>query len=162
METVFFWVIWFLISFWVLKTFYFSYDKDKLQKLRKTDFGINFSVLILFFLPWLPISLGEKTGLQLILEGNIFVILLGILIIFSMLTFLTNDKVFIKAGLVSHITVSVLFILTMVSLMPGSFVLTLASIAPIIASLLLLIGNVIVLLLWQQLQLKEKNRKKKR
>lgn len=154
METAFFWLIWSLVSFWALKTFYFSYNKEKLQKLRQTAFGINLSVLILFFLPWLSPSQGGATGWELILQGNLFVALLGVLVAGSILSFLTKDKTLLKVGSISHIASSLLFIMVMANLMPGTFSLTINSIAPIIASLLLLIGNVVVLLLRQQLQLK--------
>lgn len=162
METAFFWIAWGLISFWALKTFYFSYDKEKLNKLRKTAFGIDFSVLILFFLPWLPPIQGGTTGWALIQQGNVLVITIGILVAVSTLAFLTKDRTLLKAGAVLHTTASVLFIFTMINLMPGTFTLTLQSIAPVIASLLLLIGNVVVLLLWQQLDLKNKTTKVKR
>src|SRR3989338_2015544 len=102
METSFFWIAWGLVSFWALKTFYFSYDKDKLQKLRVTASGIDLSVLILFFLPWLPVSQGKKTGWELIQQGNLSVVLLGILVFGSALAFLTRDKTLLKAGSATH------------------------------------------------------------
>lgn len=156
MEIAFFWTAWAIISFWVLKNFYFSYDKEKLAKLRQTGFGIDLSVIILFFLPWLPLSQGGFSGLALIFRGNLFVIALFILIAASALLFLTKDSKFLKVGAILHIIASILFIIAMISLMPKTLTLTLNSVAPIIASLLLLIGNVVVLLLWQQLQLKKK------
>lgn len=156
MEAAFFWIVWGIISFWALKTFYFSYNKDKLQKLRLTASGIDLSVLILFFLPWLPPSQGKTTGWELIQEGNVTVVLLGILVIFSSFVFLTKDTTLLKAGSVIHIVLSILFVIVMIYLMPGIIIFLLDSIAPIIASLLLLAGNVVVLLLWQQLQLKGK------
>ena len=42
----------------------------------------------------------------------------------------------------------------MIQSRPGTFVLTLYDIPPIIAALSLLVGDVVVLLLWQQLELK--------
>ena len=156
METILFWIAWGLISFWVLKTFYFSYDKEKLNRLRKTAFGINLSVLVLFFLPWLPPIQGGYTGWELIQQGNLLVILLFGLIASSTLIFLTRGKILLKVGSIIHITSSIVFIVTISSLMPRTFSLTFNSIASIIASLLLLIGNIIVLLLWQQLDLKKK------
>lgn len=159
METAFFWIAWGVISFWVLKTFYFSYHKDKLRKLRFASSGINLSVLVLFLLPWLGVSQQGFSGLELIFQGNMFVIFLGILIAGSTLAFLTTNKFVLKVGAIFHVISSVLFIFTMIRLMPGTFVLTLQSIAPIIASLLLLVGNVVVLLLWQQIQLLEKKRR---
>src|SRR3989344_1512243 len=124
METFFFWIVWGIISFWALKVFYFSYDKDKLQKLRLTAFGIDLSVLILFFLPWLSSSQGKTTGWELIQQGNLSVVFLGILVFCSTLVFLTKGKSLLKAGAVLHITASVLFIFTMIRLMPGTFTLT--------------------------------------
>lgn len=161
METALFWTIWGLVSYWVLKTFYFSYDKDKLRKLRLTASGIDLSVLILFFLPWLPPTQGKTTGWELIQKGNMSVFLLGILIIGPALAFLTKDKSLLKVGAVSHMSASVLFIYTMMSLMPGTFTLTFQSVAPIIASLILLVGNVVVLLLWQQIDLRERKKRHK-
>ena len=158
MKTVFFWIAWGIISFWALKTFYFSYDKGKLQKLRETAFYINLSVLILFLLPWLPLSQGGFSGWELIEQGNPLVSVLVVLVIASFTLFLTKNRNSLKAGAVLHITASMLLIITMIRLTPGTVKLTLGSIAPIIASLLLLIGNVVVLLLWQQLQLETKKK----
>ncbi|MEK7543385.1 MAG: hypothetical protein AAB557_00790 [Patescibacteria group bacterium] len=160
METTLFWIAWGIISYWTVKTFYFSLSKDKLEKLRKSALGINLAVLILFFLPWLPIAQGATTGWELIQRGNILVISLGILVAGSVCCLLTKDRSLLKVGAVSHMTASVLFILTMMRLMPGTLILTLHSIAPIIASLILLVGNVVVLLIWQQIQLMQKKRTK--
>ena len=151
METVFFWIAFPLISFWALKTFYFSRDPLKLNNLRKTAFWIDYIVLVLFFLPWLPQAQGRTTGWELIRQGNTAVLALGVLIAGSMLTFFTKNKVLLRAGSIAHIASSILFIAVMIHLMPGTVVLDLGSIAAIIASLLLLSGNVVVLLLWQQL-----------
>lgn len=76
---------------------------------------------------------------------------LGILIVGSSLAFLTRSKTFLKTGVVTHIISSILFIAAMANLMPGTIVLDFGSVAPIVASLFLLSGNVAVLLLWQQL-----------
>lgn len=156
METAFFWIVWGIISFWALKTFYFSYDKEKLRKLRKTAFGINLAVFILFFLPWLPLSRGGLSGWEILLQGEPLVVLLFVLVAISTFSFLTKDHGFLKTGAVLNIAASILFIAAMIRLLPGTFKLTIYSVAPIIASLLLLINNVVVLLLWQQLQLKTK------
>ena len=156
METALFWIVWGVISLWVLKTFYFSYDKNKFNNLCKTAFGINLSVVILFFLPWLPPVQGGYTGWELIQQGNLLVILLFGLITSSTFIFLVRSKSLLKAGSIIHITSSIVFIVAMASLMRKTFSLTFNSIVPIIASLLSLTGDVIVLLLWQQLDLKKK------
>lgn len=151
METVFFWIFFPLISLWALKTFYFSRNLTKLIQLRKTAFWINYIVLILFFFPWLPLAQGRVTGWELIRQGNQTVSFLGILIVGSSLAFLTTNRTFLKAGVAAHVVSSVLLVAAMINLMPGTVILDFASVAPIVASLLLLSGNVAVLLLWQQL-----------
>mgnify|MGYP001574598662 CR=1 FL=1 len=151
MQAAFFWIFFFLISFWALKTFYFSRSLTKLIHLRKAAFWINYIVLILFFFSWLPLAQGRTTGWELIQRGNELVIFLGILIVGSLLAFLTRSRTFLKTGVVTHIVSSIMFIAVMINLMPGTVILDFGSIAPIVASLLLLSGNVAVLLLWQQL-----------
>ena len=47
METLFFWIAWGIISVWALRTFYFSFSKEKLERLRKTSVGLTASVLVL-------------------------------------------------------------------------------------------------------------------
>lgn len=151
MKTAFFWIFFPLISLWALKAFYFSRNLSKLTQLRKTAFWINYIVLILFFFPWLPLAQGRTTGWELIQQGNQIVFFIGILVVGSSLAFLTRNRTFLKTGVVTHIISSILFIAAMINLMPGTVVLDFASVAPIVASLLLLSGNVAVLLLWQQL-----------
>lgn len=151
MQTVSFWIFFPLISFWSLKTFYFSRNVTKLTQLRKAAFWANYVVLILFLFPWLPLAQGRTTGWELIQRGNQTVSFLGILIVSSSLAFLTRNRTFLKTGVVTHIISSILFIAAMINLMPGTVILDFGSVAPIIASLLLLSGNVAVLLLWQQL-----------
>lgn len=156
METALFWTLWGIISFLALKTFYFSYDKEKIRKLRQAAFGINLAVLILFFLPWLPLPRGVLSGWEIVWQGDPMIILLPVLIAVSTFSFLTKNHSLLKTGAVLNIAASVLFIAAMMRLMPGTFKLTVYSVAPIIASMLLLVNNVVVLLLWHQLQLKTK------
>lgn len=160
METAVFWILWGLISFWSLKTFYFSFSKEKLESLRKGAFGINLAVFVLTFLPWLPSSLGGKTGLALALEGNILVLLFVILLATPTLLFLTKDSSLLKIA--SGLTLANTFILFIImsKLRPETFVLTFYDIAPIVAVFLLLVGDVAVLFLWQQVQLKERKGKR--
>ena len=168
METALFWIAWGLISFWALKMFYFSFSKEKLERLRKAALGVNLAFLILTFLPWLPAStaggtlpLSGKSGLALALEGNIPILLLIILLISSIFLFLTKDASFLKIGSIATMVNTLLLFTIMYSLRPGTFTLTPFDIAPIIAMLLLLVGDVVVLLLWQQLQLKERKVKRR-
>ncbi|MBI4028889.1 MAG: hypothetical protein HY376_00810 [Candidatus Blackburnbacteria bacterium] len=167
-ETVFFWVAWGIISFWALKTFYFSFSKEKIELLRKAALGFHLAVFILSLLPWLPASpiggppaLGGSTGLTLALTGNMLAILFLALIILSTVLFLTRDGFLMKiASGITIVNTLVLFIL-MYSLRPTTFTLTFYDVAPILAALLLLVCDIAVLLLWQQLQLKDKKVKRK-
>lgn len=166
METALFWIFWGIISFWTLKTFYYSSSKQQLERLRKTALGIQLGVLMLTLLPWLPASpaggpptLGEKSGLILALEGNVLAVLFLIVLVTSTILFLTKTSLHLKiASGMTMINTLVLFVL-MTQLRPDTFTLSLFDIAPIIAMFMLLVENVVVLLLWQQLQLLEKKSK---
>ena len=159
METVLFWIVWGLISLWALKTFYNSFSKEKLDRLRKAAFGINLAVIILALLPWLPQTLGRESGLTLALQGNILAVLFFILLITSVLLFLTKVPSNLKIAAGATITNTFVLFVLMYQLRPGTFTLTLYDIAPIIAFMFFLVGDVAVLLLWQQLQLKERKGK---
>jgi len=158
METAVFWVAWGIISYWALKTFYFSFSKEKLDRLRKSALGINLSVLILALLPWLPPSLGEKSGLMLAWEGNVLAVLFIFLIIVPVILFLTKTPSNYKIA--SGATIANTFVLfaLMYQLRPDTFILSLFDIAPIIAFMILLVGDVVVMLLWQQLDLKRRKK----
>lgn len=161
METALFWVVWGLISFWALKTFYYSFSKDKLDRLRKSALFINLSVLILAFLPWLPPSLGGKSGIFLAWEGNGLSILFIFLIIVPVIIFHIKNERYYKVGASAAIANTVVLFVLMYRLRPGTFTLSLFDIAPIVAFMNLLAGNVVVLLLWQQLQLKQHKKRQK-
>ncbi|MBI2442530.1 MAG: hypothetical protein HYV40_01315 [Candidatus Levybacteria bacterium] len=161
METAFFWVAWGLISFWALKTFYYSFSKEKLERLRKTALGLTISVLTLTLLPWTSLKFGGITGLNLALEGNLLVLLFLILLIVSTVLFFAKDAEALKLASIATIANTILLFVTAYTLRPGAFMLTLYDIAPIIASLILLIADVVVLLLWQQLQLRDRGQKNK-
>jgi len=159
METAFFWIAWGIISFWALRTFYYSFSKEKLESLRKAALGINLAVFILALLPWLPLALGGKSGIGLALDGNILAILFVIFLLISIVLFLTKEATFLKLAALATIANTFILFVIMYQLRPGTFVLTLYDIAPIIAVMFLLVGDLVVMLLWQQLQLKERKGK---
>ncbi len=158
MENALFWLLWGVISFWALKTFYYSFSKEKIDSLRKTAFGISLAVLVLFFLPWMPVSKGGFTGIHLVLNGHAGIGLYFVLLILSSLFFIAHNSRLLKIAAVFNIINSVLIVLNMIAILPGTYVFTLRNSAPLISVLLLLINNVVLLLLWQQLQLLEKRR----
>lgn len=159
METTFFWIVWIIISSWLLRSFYFSYKKDKVEQLWLVSLGINFLVFLLFFLPWAPET--GKNGWQLFSEGNFYVTIILLTLALTEILLITRQDNLIKLAALTHITNSVVFIYAMTQIFPGTFTLETKNIAPIIASFLLLIGNVTILLLYQQLGLKKKIARKK-
>lgn len=154
METALFWIIWGLVSFGVLRTFYYSFSKGKFERLRKAAFGTSFATLILTFLPWLPPNLGGKSGFALATQGNVPMLLFLVLLVVSILFLLLKNSQYLKLSAAITIVNTFLLFVIMYRLRPGTYILTLYDIAPIVAILLLLITNVAVLLLWQQLKLK--------
>ncbi len=154
METTFFWIAWGFISYWALKTFYFSFSKDKLERLRKSALGLHLAVIILLFLPWLPPMLGGNSGLTLAWEGNILAALFIFLLIVSVVLFLIRDSSKYKIAVGATIANTFVLFALMYQLRPDTFILSFFDIAPIIAFMILLVGDVVVMLLWQQLDLK--------
>lgn len=161
MSTTFFWVAWAVISYWAVKTFYYSFSKDKFDRLRKSAIFINLSVFILAFLPWIPPALGGKSGIMLAWEGNIFAVLYILLIIVSIVLFFSKTPSNYKIASAATIANTFVLFFLMRQLRPGTYTVTRFDIAPIIAVLVLLVGDVVVLLLWQQLQLKSTKKKRK-
>lgn len=158
METAFFWIIWGIISIWTLKRFYYSFSHKKLENLRRSAVGLNIAILVLTFLPWLPPSLSGKNGIMLALDGNVSALLFLILLLISSVLFLLKDGVVLKFAAVATIVNTFILFFCMYQLRPQTFTLSLYDAAPIIAVLLLLVNDVVVLLLWQQLQLKNKGK----
>lgn len=155
MRTAFFWILWGIVSFLAIKGFYYSYSKGKLESLCKAAFFINLSVLVLSLLPWIPPSLGGKSALSFVLEGEIFAILFFVLLIVSIALFFGKKIMFLNIA--SGLTIANTFVLFifMYRLRPDTFTLSLYDIAPIIAFLFLLACDVVVLLLWQQIKLQK-------
>lgn len=159
METVLFWIAWGLISYWALKTFYYSFSKEKIKRLRKAALGINLSVFVLIFLPWLPTSLaGGTSGLTLALQGDVLSVLFIMLLVTSTILFATKDSLLLKFASAANVTNTFLLFVIMHKFRPATFTLSFYDIAPIVAILFLLVGDAIGLLLWRQLQQKERKK----
>lgn len=158
METALFWIIWGIVSFWALKTFFFSFSQEKLEGLRKANIGFSFAVLILFFLPWVPLSMDGWTGFGLALQGNFLAAVFFVLLLVSLVLFFQKEYLFLKIAALLTIFLTLDLFTLMLSVRPGTFILSLYDIAPIVASLLLLCQIVAVLLLWQQMQLQSEQK----
>src|SRR3990167_8197411 len=157
MEAIFFWIAWGIISIWTLRTFYYSFSKEKLEKLRKTSIGLTTSVLVLTLLPWLPLDLGGSSAVVLALEGIGAASILLVLLIVSLILFFQKEYVFLKTASVLSVIATLDLFALMVIIRPATFTLSLYDIAPIVAVLILLILDVAVFLLWQQMQLLKKD-----
>ncbi len=160
MQHIFFWILWFIISSWALRMFYFSFSAQKLRRLRDTAIGIIIGVLVLNFLPWVPPTMGQLSGIDLAFAGNWFIAAHIVVLLIVLVLFILNQKKYFKWA--AALCLSALFILFtgLYMLRPATFILTSYDIASIVALLLLLINSVVVLLLWQQLQLLEKKSRK--
>lgn len=112
------------------------------------------AVLGLFFPPWLSVT--GQSGWELMMAKGGLVIGVFIVILLSAILLFFSSPPANKTGAVLQGGAAMLFIALMIKLMPGTYILNVNLVAPIIASLLLIINFVVVLLLWHQLQLKEK------
>ena len=154
MKTLLFWIPWSVLSFIILGTFYAKYKTAYVRALKIGAFGVNVLVLFLFFFPWIPES--GATGLGLLRGGNYWAwIIFGLLCSASVLYCVPRTSL-LKTGALMQCLGAVLMIVAMTQLVPGTVTLSFRFIAPIVASLLLLINSVIALVLWHQLQLKDK------
>jgi len=84
-------------------------------------------------------------------------VFLATLLVVALVAFLGFQRsMFLKAGAVAHSIATVTLFVVMTQIMPGTVALTFRDIAPIIAALLSLTNTVVVLLLWHQLQKRDK------
>jgi len=154
METLLFWIPWFLISFIVLKIFYAKYKASYVLALRRLSVSVNILVLLLFFFPWIPGT--ENSGWTTVTEKNLWAITVFVFLICSTLFLFFSRFLFLKIGAAFQIITGILFIIAMTQIVPGTVTISLKYIAPIIASLLLLANIVTVLLLWRQIELRSR------
>lgn len=162
MTKALFWIIWFIVCSWVIRNFYYSYREKHEQRLKRLAFFLNLLALSVFLFPWLPLGRGGQSGWQLLASGKPEVILFFLFLVVSLALFLTKNQKLIKAGAVINIVNSVFIIILFMGLLPGKIRLTLRESAPIIAAIVLLANNVVVLLLWHQLQLRIKKKREER
>lgn len=154
MTKALFWIVWFVLCSWVVKNFYYIYRKKYVQNLRYLALLFNFLVLSVFLFPWFPQSRGGLSGWQLLVLGKPEVILFFVFLVVSFVLFLAKNQILLKTGAVINIVNSVFIIIIFIGLLPGKIHLTFRESAPITAAIILLVNNIVVLLLWHQLQLK--------
>ena len=151
-STTFFWIAFGTISSLVLRYFYFSKNATLLRRLRFTAGLLETVVLVLLLFPWFPGAHGYS-GWGLVLQGNdAGMTILTILLVFTTASLLFKKQSLFKAGAISHFIATPLMFGLMIKMMPGTVKLTMGDTAPIFAVFILLINNVVLLLLWNQLQ----------
>lgn len=151
-----FWIVWFVVCSWVVKNFYYTYRKKYVQNLKYLALLLNLLVLAVFLFPWLPQSRGGLSGWQLLISGEPRVILFFLFLFVSLTLFLAKSQKLLKVGAIINIINSVFIIILFMGLLPGETRLTFRESGPIAAAIILLVNNVVVLLLWHQLQLKSR------
>jgi len=154
--TIGFWAVFWIIVPWVLKRFYFKHSREKAERLRYVALVLNSLILGLIFFQWIPASHGGQTGLELLLQGRWDVILFSVLLTLSIAFLFTKKHALLKTAAVFQIFNSAFFIFLMIGLMPQAYYIKLSHVAPVIIALLLLGNNVVLMLLWHQLQIQEK------
>lgn len=162
MTKALFWIVWFIVCSWVVRNFYYTYRKKNVQNLRYLALLFNLLILAVFLFPWLPKDRGGLSGWQLLVSGKPEVIMFFLFLVVSLALFLTKNQKLLKAGAVVNVINSVFIIILFMRLLPGKIHLTFRESAPIVAAIVLLANNVVVLLLWHQLQLglRKKERRK--
>lgn len=155
--TAFFWIAFGIISSLVLRYFYFSKNTTLARRLRLTAGILLIGVFVLLFFPWLPEAHGGPTGWGIILQGDAPMVILAGLLIFTLAAlFISHKPLLSKIGILTNITASIFLFGLMIYTFPNTVSLEFRDTAPIFAILILLINNVVLLLLWHQLQ---KNKK---
>ncbi len=143
MEIAIFWLAFAVISGWVLRRFYFATDADLVDRLRIVALIIGAAVLALL-------------GWQLTWQSNGGIVAPLFLTVISTATFCTKNFKLLKIGSLANVVATVLLFAVMIQLMPGTVRLEFGDTLPIIAALLMLVNIVVGLLLWHQLQERDK------
>ena len=157
LETFFFWIAFSIISSLVLRYFYFSKNVKLARKLRAVAGVLIAMVFVLLFFPWFPEARGGPTGWGVILQGDVPMVVLAGLLFFTLATLFTPRwPVLSKIGILTHIVATLFLFGLMIYTFPNTITLKFRDTAPIFAIMILLTNNLILLLLWHQLQ---KNKK---
>jgi len=145
-----FWILFIPLTVWVLK-FYRSKNSSLIKKLWLISLLIQAVLIPLFFLPWIPVAQGGQSGFQLAVGGDWWVAFYIFLAVLSLGLSLSSKTPLLKAGAGVHVANSIYLMAVLVKLFPESIKLSWTDVAPVISVMALLIGNVAVLLLWNEL-----------
>ena len=155
--TAFFWFAFALVSGWVLRHVYFSKDKTLSRKLRITAGLIFIAIFVLLFFPWLPGAHGGDSGWGVVLQGDVAMTLIAGLLWFSFISlFFPKRPILAKVGVLSNVAAIIVLFGYMIDTVPNTITLTARDVAPIIVALLLLVNNLVLLLLWNELDKSKK------
>ncbi len=106
------------------------------------------------FFPWLPEAHGGPAGWGVVLQSDAPMVLLAALLGLALASLFSSYRrpLLYKLGFVAHFTASVFLFGLMIYTFPRTVTLEFRDTAPIFAVLILFINNVVLLLLWNQLQ----------
>jgi len=156
-SAIVFWTAFGLACAWLLPRYYFGCGSSRTTELRITTLVIDVLVLLSLILTWVPGSRGGPvSGMTLLTNGHALMIaaVLCVVIALSLLAIAKNTAL-LKTGIASHLVATPLIFAALLRLLPGTFAMTFAEVAPVVAVLLLLCGNVTALLLWHRLQIEK-------
>lgn len=124
-------------------------------KLRVVAGILQTAVFVLLFFPWIPGAHGGLSGWGVVLQGDATMTILAILLLFTFITlFVSGKSKLSKMGVISHAIATVVFFGFMMYTFPNTITMEFRDTAPIFAALILLINNVVLLLLWHELDKK--------
>lgn len=134
-EIVFFWTIFGILVALILPKYYFGTGKKKIKQLRYSSIVLQLAALPL-----------------LLFSGKLVLVFYGLVLAVSIAFVAFGKPAFNKIGAVFSLAGSVLLIIILALIFPGTKRLTAADLPLIGAAIFMLANNVAVLLLWHQLQ----------
>lgn len=157
LSAIVFWTAFGLACVWLLPRYYFGRGSGRTTELRITTLVIDVLVLLSLILTWVPGSRGGPvSGITLLTNGHELMIAAVLCVVMALfLLAIAKSTTLLKAGLIAHLVATPLIFAALLRLLPGTFAITFTEVAPIVAVLLLLCGNVSALLLWHRLQIEK-------
>lgn len=152
-ETALLWIVWGIACAWMLSRIYSRHTSLLVVQLRNTAILLDIALIFLLFLPWFPRTAGYANALNLTFTGNGDIARYIAMLILSLLLFTATRSVGLwKLAILLHLVNSMLIVSILITPQPETIVLTIHDIAPFTSALLLWLGNMVVLLLWNRLR----------
>lgn len=157
-ETIYFWLAFGILVPVILSKFYFSKGKKRKDQLRLASLIFQLVTFVLLFFPWFEAEGIVYAGISLAIIGNLGLVIYGSALLLSMALVISGYPRLNVVGAKIALANSAWLFGVMFLMFPETKKLAFTDIAPIVSVLLMLCNNVVVLLLWHQLQKGEKKR----